>query len=470
MKRSLAVLLCATALLAGACGAKGEDTATEQEGATTTAVDSSASAVKKWGDLDSPCGSGSAKVSAAEAGTGADKLYIGIANDRGSTIRPGLNKEIYDSSLAFIKWCNDQGGISGLKIEPVDLDGQLLQVEAAMTKACKSIFAMVGGAYVQDDLEFSGKDGSDFHKCKLIDLPAFAVSVKKSESNGQVQPIPNPAYKKATAWIQDFKKLYPSESKKNVVVYGELPSLKVVKSQYDAAVESVGGMEALPALSYPVVGLTDWGPLADKVISSGATSLYYIGEPANLANLMAKLTEKKWPGKVLNETNVYDEKTFSKGPEAVEGITVRVPFPPFEEASDFPAVKQYLDNLKAYDPSSKAASLGIQSTSAWLLFASAAKKCAADNGDTIDRTCILKTAKTFTDWTAGGLHAPSNPGSSEPTQCSLLLEAKGGKWVRLYPEIGGTDDDKDGFHCPSDSSATVTEDLGKGAVDPSRPA
>lgn len=469
MKRSLVLLLCATALVAGACGAKGDDTGAAQGASTTAAPGSSAPAGKKFGDLDSPCGPGSAKVKAGEGPATAGELAIGVANDRASTIRPGLNKELWDASNSFAKWCNDQGGISGLKIKPVDLDAQLLQVQAAMTKACTSVFAMVGGAFVQDDQEFTGQPGSDFHKCKLIDVPAFAVSVKKSESNGQVQPIPNPAYKKSTGWIIDFKKLYPTESKKNVVVYGDLPSLKVVKAQYDAAVKSVGGIEALPAISYPVAGLTDWGPLADKVVASGATSMYYVGEPANLANIMAALTLKNWKGKVLNETNIYDDQVFAKGAASVEGILVRLPFTPFEEASSSPALQQYLDNLKAYDPKAKAASLGIQSTSAWLLFASAAKKCAADNGGVIDRTCVLTTAKTFTGWTAGGLHAPNDPGSKTPTQCSLLIEAKGGKWVRKYPEVGGTDDDKDGYHCPANSSATVTEDLGQGAVDPSRP-
>jgi ABC-type branched-subunit amino acid transport system substrate-binding protein len=471
MKRSLAVLVCAVALVASACGAKGDDTGAAQGASSTTAADSGSSGTSsaKFGDLDSPCGSGDAKVKAGEGPSTPGQIAVGVANDRTSTIRPGLNKELWDASNAFIKWCNDQGGISGLKIQPVDLDGQLLQVQAAMTKACTSVFAMVGGAFVQDDQEFSGQDGSDFHKCQLIDIPAFAVSVKKSESNGQVQPIPNPAYKKSTGWIQDFKKLYPEESKKNVVVYGELPSLKVVKEQYDAAVKSVGGIEQLEPISYPVAGLTDWGPTADRVISSGATSLYYVGEPSNLANLMAALNQKNWKGKVLNETNIYDDQVFAKGNDAVEGILVRLPYPPFEEASDNPAVQQYLDNLKAYDPSAKAAGLGIQSTSAWLLFASSVKKCAEDNGGTVDRTCVLKTAKTFKGWTAGGLHAPNDPGGKEPTQCSLLIEAKGGKWVRKYPKVGGTDDDQDGYHCPEDSSADVTADLGQGAVDPSRP-
>ena len=69
---------------------------------------------------------GEFKIKDGEAGAGADKLYIGVPNDRGAAIRPGLNKELWDASVAFSDWCNEQGGIGGLQIEPVDLDGRHL--------------------------------------------------------------------------------------------------------------------------------------------------------------------------------------------------------------------------------------------------------------------------------------------------------------------------------------------------------
>lgn len=461
-------LLAAMALVLGACGASGGDEkGSDKEGSTTTAAGSSTG--NEWGTLPSPCGKGSFKVAEGEGGTGTDKLYIGVPNDRGAAIRPGLNKELWDASVAFTDWCNEQGGIGGLQIEPVDLDGKLFEVEAAMAKACHSVFGFVGGAFTQDDLSFTDKEGSDFHKCGLIDVPAFAVSVQKSLSNGQVQPIPNPPNKKSEQWIMDFKKLYPEQSAKNVVVYGELPSLKVVKLQYDAAVQAVGGIQQLEALSYPVAGMADWTPLAQKVIDSGAGSLYWIGEPGNAANLMSKLKEQGWKGVALNETNVYDAVFFSQGPAAVDGSVIRLGFHPFEEADKWPAIKQYQDNLKKYVPDGKEAALGLQSTSAWLLFATAAKDCGDQNDGVISRDCILERAAEQKDWTAGGTHVPTDPGGDEPPECGMLMVVKGDGFERLWPEIGGEDDDQDGFHCPPDSIATVTAELpAKGAIDPDR--
>lgn len=474
MKRILVVLLAAVAVLATACGASGDESGSANEesgGGSSTTAAAAEPAGGSFGDLKGVCGPGDAKVDPAEAGaaTAPGSITLAVANDRGSEIRPGLNKEIYDASVSFSEWCNEQGGIDGLKINLIDADGKLFEVESAMTKVCSDAFAMVGGAFTQDELEFSGKDGSDFHKCNMIDVPAFAVSAVKGLSNGQVQPLPNPVTKKSTQWIMDFKKLYPEDAKKNIVVYGELPPLMLVKDQYDAAVKEVGGIEQLPALPYPVTGLADWTPLAQKVKDSGATSLYWVGEPSNAANLFKALRDQGWKGTILNETNIYDPQAFSAGNTAAEGIVVRTASHPFEEAEKWPAVKQYQDQLKQYVPDGKQAALGLQSTSAWLLFATAAKACAEKNNNTITRKCILDQAAAQKDWTGGGLHVPTSPGRTTPPECGMLMIAKNGGFERLYPEIGGTDDDQDGFHCPPNSIATVPGDRGVPKINPNYP-
>lgn len=465
MKRTLAILVCAVALVATACGASGDDNASENEEESTETT-APAADTTSFGDLESPCGDGDASVAEGE-GPATDKLLIGVANDRSADIRPGLNKEFWDTAQAYEKWCNDQGGIQGLPIELVDLDGQVTNVEAAMTKACTEVFAMVGGGFAQDQLEFSGKAGSDFHECALIDIPAFAVSIEKSLSNGKVEPLPNPADQVSTQWVRDFKELYPDETEKLAIVYGELPSMTTVKAQFNAAAEKEG-VTVVDEITYPIIGADDWGPYADLVIDSGATSVYWIGEPSNAANLSQKLNEKGWEGVILHQTNAYDEVLFSFGNEGVEGSVLRTAFHPFEEADDWPAIQQYQDML-AEIPDAKQAALGLQAMSAWLLFSVAADSCATKNDGVIDRTCVLEESAAVEDWTAGGLHVPTDPGG-DPPQCGMLLIAKDGTFERLWPEVDSDADGGDGFSCPEDSIAEVdTSDLGEGAVDPDRP-
>ncbi len=471
MQRALVVVVAATALVAGACGASGSDEGADGEDPTTTIAGEGGGggSDSAFGDLEGVCGEGDFTVEASEAGLGTDKLYVGVANDRSSDIRPGRNKVMYDASVAFAGWCNDQGGIGGLPIEVVDLDAALFNVEAAMTTACNDVFAMVGGGLAQDALMFSGKEGSDFHLCDMIDIPGFAVSAEKADSNGQVQPIPNPGDTVANTWLQDAVTVDPENSSKWTVIWGELPSLEIVKTKYVAAVDDVDGIESLGEQSYPVVGLSDWTPYAQRMIGTGATSFSWVGEVENLTGFLKAARQAGWTGTPILETNVYDQKLLT--PEA-EGALVRMQLHALEEADQWPAIQQYLDIVDEYVDGGETGALGIHSISAWLLFATAANACGELNDGVLDRTCILEQAAEVEDWTGGGLHAPQDPARNTEavaSPCSMLLVVQDGKFTRLYPEIGGEGDDGEGFHCPEDGVTTVTADVGAGKIDPDRP-
>ena len=262
MRRFALVPVVCLALVAAACGASGDEPA-DPEATTTTAADESArGADAAFGDLDELCGPGDFSVAEDEAGArGGDQLRVGVATDRASTVRPGLNKEMWDASIAFVDWCNEQGGVGGLQIDPIELSGSLFDVEAAMTTACAEVFAMVGGGFAQDNLEFSGKDGSDFHRCGMIDVPAYAVSPEKADSNGQVQPVPNPGTTMANTWIRDFVELFPEAGEKAVVVYGELPALEQIKDSYVTMLDELE-IPLAGTFPYQVIGVSDWTPLA----------------------------------------------------------------------------------------------------------------------------------------------------------------------------------------------------------------
>ena len=115
-----------------------------------------------------------------------------------------------------------------------------------------------------------------------------------------------------------------------------------------------------------------------------------------------------------------------------------------EEADTHPATQQYLDVMDKQG--GKKALLGMQSSSAWLLFATLAKAC--DQDDDLTRSCILKGAEGITEWTGGGLHAPTNPAKNEPAECQMVMEIKDQKFTRWGP----TDED---FSCSPDNVVEV---------------
>jgi hypothetical protein len=475
MKRITLVLLAVMSLLLAACGASGDgnEGADEEGGNATETTEAGGSGTTEFGTLESPCGEDidgtKVTVKADEAGKGADKLYLGVRNDRGSTIRPGLLAEMYDASVAFAAWCNEQGGIGGLPIEVVDLDGKLLEVETAMATACTGVFAMVGGGNAQDTLMFSGKDGSDFHKCKLIDFAGFAVSTELTEANGVVQALPNPAYSKPDQFHRDLVELYPEEMKKTTIVWGQLDSLRANRDQMIAVGETVEGFGSIDPIAYDAIGAQDYNILAQQVKDSGATAVGFIGEPSNFSRLSQKLKEQDWEGVLFADANQYDDLALTtSGPEAVEGIKVRVAFHPFEEAGDWPATEQLVEILEEHGPSNvKIASLSNQSFSAWLLFATAAKQCAEESGGELSRDCVMEAGLSIEDWDAGGLHATSHPGEKQGPECAMIVTVENGTWKRLHPaEVDGDDDDGEGFSCGE--IVEIEGDFGEGNVDPSR--
>ena len=121
------------------------DTSSAPDGTTATTAGGSDSSeaeggAGKFGSIESPCGPGDAKVKADQAGAGADKLYIGVANDR-TSIRNGLLKELFDGATGFAKWCNEQGGVAGLPVEVVDMDGKLFEIEGVRGTAWAASFS-----------------------------------------------------------------------------------------------------------------------------------------------------------------------------------------------------------------------------------------------------------------------------------------------------------------------------------------
>lgn len=475
MRRVVAVSILTLVVAAAACGSEGagKNPANNDGGAVTTAPGSSeGTGAVTFGSMESPCGPApdgkKVSIKADEAGRGTDKLYIGVGNDRTADAQPGLNKEMWDTSVAFAKWCNDQGGVAGIPIEPVDIDGQLIRAEAAMTTACSETFALVGGGLVFDTQLFSGKATSDFHKCKLIAIPGFAVSTDFAEANGVVQPIPNPAYTKSAVFLHDIAELYPDKVGKTVSVYGEgVKSITINRDQVEATAKAaVPEMKFLDPISYKLVG-QDFSIIAQKVIDSGATAMTFVGEPVYLSSLLSELKGKGWDGITFAETNHYDRKLFVKGDDVANGVLIRTSFHMFEESDLFPVVQEMVDIIKSNGPPDPTiAALSIQSWSSNMLFAQAVKDCVEGGSGEISRVCVLDAAKKIDDWTAGGLHAPSHPKTNMPSECGMILTAENGAFKRLTPKDPGKDD---GFHCDDDLIVKITGDLGKGVVDPSLP-
>ncbi|WP_426571577.1 ABC transporter substrate-binding protein [Aquihabitans sp. McL0605] len=449
MKKLVGVLaVVALAVVAAGCGDRGSDTSGSSSGSTTTAA--ATAGAGDWGTLKDVCGpnEGGGKVPTGtdSQGVSADGITLGTVADPGFSGRPGLNQEIFDAGDAFVKWCNAAGGINGKTLKLNKHDAALTNYQPVIEQACKTDFSMVGGGAVQDNLW-----ADTGLKCNLIDIAGFAVTPQKAGLAGTsptasrtVQPVPNPGDRYPIGGVKMVDAKYPGAFDKTGFLYADFQTLQAQYSKESQGFEKAGAT-IVDTQTYGVNGEANWKPFATTLQNKGVKWVKFIGEGANAAGLELAMQQIGYKPEVrYYETNFYDQAFLDAAGPAANGAFVSTSFIPLEEASTHPATQRYVDNIKKYG--GKQALLGLQSTSAWLLFATLAKQCDQDND--LTRDCILKGASAVTEWTGGGLHAASNPSKNEPSDCQMVMQVKDLKFVRWAP----TDQD---FSCDPGNVAKV---------------
>jgi hypothetical protein len=436
------------ALVAAGCGGdRGEDVSGGADNTSSETTAAAGGGAGDFGDLEGVCGpnEGGGAVTntdpAETQGVSEDTIVLGTVSDPGFEGRPGLNQEIFDTGTAFVEWCNEAGGINGKQLELNLHDAAITEYQPVMADACRTDFAEIGSGAVQDN--FWPDAGA---ACDLIDIAGFSVTTAKAGLAGRdaleartVQPVPNAGDRFQVGSFLTVDEIDPDAAARSGIVYGDLDTLIAQKDKTIDALEQIGHTFVHEA-AYNILGEANWAPFAQALADDDVQFLHFVGEGENFAQLVQAMAEIDYrPEITLLETNLYDQNWIDAAGPAADGNFVRTVFWPFEEAADNPATQQYLDLLTASN--GKIALLGAQSMSSWLLFATAARDC--DRDDDLTRSCVLEHAATTEDWTGGGLHAPTEPGSNEPTPCSIVLEVQDGAFTRYAPD--------EGYDCGEDS-------------------
>jgi ABC-type branched-subunit amino acid transport system substrate-binding protein len=462
--RLIAALL-ALALVAAACGRDEDDTEagsgepTADDGGDGTADDGDDAGTGSggatsldeggFGDLEGLCSEGDGEPSVAtETGLSDDEIRVGVLSDKGATVAPGLNEEMYDAAVAFAAWCNEHGGIGGRELVVADRDAKLFEYSDAVEAACREDFALVGGGAVFDE------DPDDIRVgCDLPNIAGYVVSARGRVADLQVQPVPNPIYQLTVGHYQRLGELYPDAVQRVAVLTGDLPATRLVGDQSREAMELLG-YDVTYYQEYSSAGENPWRNFVAQMRDADVGILEFIGQPLNLVELNKAMDIEGWyPEAVVLQTNFYDENYVAEAGDISGNALIRSAYHPLEMAEDNKATQDYLDLMERYNPSGKIALLGMQTTSALLLFAEAVKSCGTD----LSRECLLEAAADRTGWTGGGLHADQPPGNVTPGACFLFLEVEADGFV--YSEEL-TDPDEGIFNCEGDNVIELENDYG----------
>jgi ABC-type branched-subunit amino acid transport system substrate-binding protein len=421
-------IVLAVALIA-ACSGDRKTTDTGLGSSSTTSASPSSDS-STFGDLKSPCGPGDAKGT-TEQGVTDDKITIGYGDDAGFSVLPGLDHELSDAMKAMIAWCNDQGGINGREIEGTYYDAKFTEVVNAMSDACKQVFMLVGQGWANDVAQEETRLG-----CKLAMVPGFTVAAQVANAPLMVQGVPNPVDVTPGAWASQLAELFPDKVKKASHLFANVAATIDTKDKAQAAGEAFGWKFLGCPQQYSALGEADWRPFAQRLKECGAEVVDFVGtaEP-NLLNVLDGAAQLDYrPIWYADANNYVPQLAKANTSGNADNLYVRLAFTPFEEANGNPATKKYIDLVEK--SGGDIGLLGVQAASSFLLWATAARQCGSD----LTRDCVLANAKKVKKWTAGGLHAETDPGDNLPPECGLLVKLDGTKWVRVAPKKANTFD------------------------------
>jgi ABC-type branched-subunit amino acid transport system substrate-binding protein len=404
-------------LLAVGCSTRSDDD-TDSARQNTPAARETQTASSDFGTLKDVCGPGTAGKSSVQ-GVSDNKIQVGVLSDVGFTKKA----EFVDAAKVFTSWCNDAGGINGRKIEPVTRDTRFTEVRQRTLEACKEDFALVGGGAALDSLGVK-----DRLTCLLPNFPAQSSQIGAIGSDLQViaaQPSAGyfqyPGY---YSWL--LKEKYPDSAQEVGVIAGDSPVTKVMSAQFEEAVTGLGGKVSYTDL-YPASGVSDWTPYAQAIKKEGVRGLVFLGDFASLAKLEQALTGIDYaPDWIDANSNAYGPafpKLAGTALAKQHNYAELFATAPLESAADNPATQQVIDLFEKYAPGKEVTYPALRAFSSWLLFATSARDCI-----TLTRACVYENARKNTDWTAGGLQAPFDLTSKEPSTCFSVVEATDKGW------------------------------------------
>jgi ABC-type branched-subunit amino acid transport system substrate-binding protein len=456
----------AVALLATGCG-RDEDTtdASDANGATTSSgLDSSGGAGAEgldagaFGDLGvlcQPAQDGQQPAASGDPGLSSDSIQVSTFSDPGFSGRLGLNQELFDVAEAFTAWCNAHGGINGHEVVLKERDAKLFEFQQRVIEACdEGDFFSVGGGAAFDDTGQADRLG-----CALPVIAGYAVTAVASGADLSIQPVPNPSNELSVGSHRFLAEQFPDSTQHVGIFAGQVEATLSTAARHKEAIVDGLGWKVVYEGTYNPLGETSWRPFLEAMRGAGVRGLIFVGEPQTFATLMTEANslgvDFDW---VEGDANLYDPGFTDNAGTAGDGAYVRTAFHPFltdEDGEANAAVAQYRELMERYDPGGKIAYLGLQGLSAWLLFAKAANECGAD----LSRDCVWEKASQVTEWTGGGLHAPSDlTDGGHASPCWSLVVVEDGAF--RVADIEPTDDV---FVCDEESVLILEGDYGTGA-------
>lgn len=415
--------------------------------------------------------SGDAPLEATDIGVTEDTITVTVIAAIEVPGFPGLFQGSHDGVDGWAKYVNNSCKpkntcVAGREIVVKHVDSKLgaEPAQAGFRQACQDSFAIIGtGVLLNSDFD-------DIVDCvdaagEATGLPDFAVTLTEpNEICTGVSFAVNPAALDcatrddhpqsytvsagpAEYYVKKFKDLkgamlFPADSAsaKN----SQLPIFEAVN---DIGIENVY-QEDLSALAQQ----SAYTAIVAAMRDAGAT---YARSGLAFDSTVKMRSEAASQGIDMTvwdcSLQCYDEQLLApENVDIVEGQYVYTPFLPFiganSEAKTNKMLRNYLKNTEKHD------GFSIQAFAAGLLFQEAIEAAADGDNNNLTRAGLLAAVADIHKFDADGMLVPTDVGGGVASGCYVLMQVRGGEFVRVSPKKKGT------FDCKSEAK-TVELDI-----------
>jgi ABC-type branched-subunit amino acid transport system substrate-binding protein len=247
------------------------------------------------------------------------------------------------------------------------------------------------------------------------------------------------------------KSEHPDAIKTAAIIAGDIDTATIQADRIKEAYETVGFDFVYE--KHTAVIQESYAAEAKAMKDQGVEYVNFVNSTAEAVKLLRDMKTQSFKPEVLDFGQQYYDTDMLKAGDAAEGLLVLLNTVPFEEADDSPALAEYLEAYDKVGSNIQATSLGVQSFSAGLLFATAVKEV----GNDLTRDSVLKQLHTIETWDGGGMHLVGHPGTNAVSTCFMYSEVEDGKFVRVWPKKAAT------FDCNDDYAIKLKGNYGEGA-------
>jgi ABC-type branched-subunit amino acid transport system substrate-binding protein len=351
---------------------------------------------------------------------------------------PGLFIGALYGTDAYFQYVNSQGGIYGRQLKVLSRDDQFDcgQNRAVTQSDISKVFAFVGGFSLYDNCGAAvfnaHQDVPDVHN-------ALSIDAAHEPNNFSPQPLRTGA---PTGPFDYFKAKQPGAIDKVGSLVGDVQSAKDSWVGIKGTMVKLGYTFVYDQLYSPTQ--TDFTSDIVRMRSAGVKTLVLVSaDVKGIARIEQQAKQQNWhPELTILGASAYDPQLIPLGTaDALEGVHVYLPTAMYlgEDRASNAEVNLFLTWLKKTHPSANPDLFTAYGWASARLFAQALQAA----GPQAKRATLIAALKNIHQFDSNGLLGPGDPAGKGPDKCYVIVDIRGGKFVRAP-------DSASGYRCDGD--------------------